>query len=435
MATSIKATGKAIRFDCIDTFKGSPRESDGGFHEKLVSRMEKTLLESFEDNLSECGLREYVTPVKIDSLNGADLYEDNSLDLIMIDADHRRGAVCGDVAAWLPKLRYGGVLCGHDANNENVIAGVRDCDLEPKIEGMMWSWRKRYPINVNRCADNNLGSGILRFALTGSGEISTWFGEKMAAWALEELPRYFVHDEGGIGFHSCQIPPFTGKNADNYVVRRDDLTLCLCDGHSFETKTRLIRRSTESDKPCLPAFPHRGWEFNDPRFNIDLIDWRQTPAVGFCGVTARPEMRRQTVVHLSGLAPVEPRIIHRDKFMGSELPFHVARAQYRNTIVNCGYQLCVRGVGNFCYRLYETLALGRVPVIITPRALPLKESLPWENMAVMVEFDQLGTMAHKILAFNKHMKSDWEKVQRTNRQIWIDYLSPVGWWREWGRSQ
>ena len=38
----------------------------------------------------------------------------NSLDLVYIDADHGYQAVKDDIDAWLPKIRKGGILCGHD---------------------------------------------------------------------------------------------------------------------------------------------------------------------------------------------------------------------------------------------------------------------------------------------------------------------------------
>jgi predicted O-methyltransferase YrrM len=41
-------------------------------------------------------------------------YEDLSLDMVFIDADHSYESVRNDIAAWLPKVRLGGILAGHD---------------------------------------------------------------------------------------------------------------------------------------------------------------------------------------------------------------------------------------------------------------------------------------------------------------------------------
>lgn len=45
--------------------------------------------------------------------------EDGSLDLIFIDAGHTFDDVMADIAAWRPKLRPGGILCGHDYHHNN----------------------------------------------------------------------------------------------------------------------------------------------------------------------------------------------------------------------------------------------------------------------------------------------------------------------------
>ncbi len=41
-------------------------------------------------------------------------YEDGSLDFVFIDGDHSFESVSKDIAAWLPKVRPGGIIAGHD---------------------------------------------------------------------------------------------------------------------------------------------------------------------------------------------------------------------------------------------------------------------------------------------------------------------------------
>ena len=54
------------------------------------------------------------TLVKLDSLLAAKDVPDKSLDFVYIDADHWFQAVVADLAAWVPKVRSGGVVAGHD---------------------------------------------------------------------------------------------------------------------------------------------------------------------------------------------------------------------------------------------------------------------------------------------------------------------------------
>lgn len=48
------------------------------------------------------------------SWDGAALYGDASLDYVYIDADHHYEPVCRDIDAWLPKVKPGGIIAGHD---------------------------------------------------------------------------------------------------------------------------------------------------------------------------------------------------------------------------------------------------------------------------------------------------------------------------------
>jgi hypothetical protein len=52
--------------------------------------------------------------LRMHSQQAAALFPDGSLDFTYIDADHRYDAVRADLHAWWPKVRAGGLLCGHD---------------------------------------------------------------------------------------------------------------------------------------------------------------------------------------------------------------------------------------------------------------------------------------------------------------------------------
>jgi hypothetical protein len=54
------------------------------------------------------------TCVRSTSLDAAATFENQSLDAVYIDADHSRQGVLADLQAWVPKVRIGGVVAGHD---------------------------------------------------------------------------------------------------------------------------------------------------------------------------------------------------------------------------------------------------------------------------------------------------------------------------------
>lgn len=58
-----------------------------------------------------------VTKMKMTSAEASEQIEDASLDLVFIDADHSYEAVKRDIELWLPKVKPGGILAGHDFDN------------------------------------------------------------------------------------------------------------------------------------------------------------------------------------------------------------------------------------------------------------------------------------------------------------------------------
>jgi len=51
---------------------------------------------------------------RLESIVAAPLFPDGRLDLVYIDGGHNYTDVSQDIAAWLPKIRKGGIVCGHD---------------------------------------------------------------------------------------------------------------------------------------------------------------------------------------------------------------------------------------------------------------------------------------------------------------------------------
>lgn len=52
--------------------------------------------------------------VKATSLEAARKMQDRSLDFVYIDGNHLRDHVLADLAAWVPKVKPGGIIAGHD---------------------------------------------------------------------------------------------------------------------------------------------------------------------------------------------------------------------------------------------------------------------------------------------------------------------------------
>lgn len=109
LAVEIINSGKKIRLDAVDTWEGSPLEHTHYNHPDVIN---KTLYERFLESTES--IRGAFNIVRSDSVAAADLYENESLDVVYIDASHHYDFVKADILAWLPKVKRGGLLCGHD---------------------------------------------------------------------------------------------------------------------------------------------------------------------------------------------------------------------------------------------------------------------------------------------------------------------------------
>ena len=68
----------------------------------------------FLGNMHYLGLDQHVTLIEEPSQQGSFHFDDGSLDIVFIDAGHGYEDVCTDIKFWLPKIRKGGIIAGHD---------------------------------------------------------------------------------------------------------------------------------------------------------------------------------------------------------------------------------------------------------------------------------------------------------------------------------
>lgn len=120
MGVEIINSGKDIKLDCIDIW------SDQAYIDQSEQKeFGDELMNIFLNNIKP--VSSVINVKRKDSSSAAADYDDKSLDFVFIDADHSYEGVKKDIIAWLPKVKPGGILAGHDyAWHEPIRQAVRD---------------------------------------------------------------------------------------------------------------------------------------------------------------------------------------------------------------------------------------------------------------------------------------------------------------------
>lgn len=106
----VKESGKKLNVEVVDTFKGSLNET---LHQEIVSEFDNDIYQKFYDNIN---LNDDVIVHKNYSNDSAELFNTNSIDFLMIDADHSYEGVTSDIKNYFYKVKPGGIISGDDYN-------------------------------------------------------------------------------------------------------------------------------------------------------------------------------------------------------------------------------------------------------------------------------------------------------------------------------
>jgi hypothetical protein len=229
---------------------------------------------------------------------------------------------------------------------------------------------------------------------------------------------------------------FIGSDSENAVPLDEGWIFRLA--LSRETMSRATRR--------LHQFAMPAWSED---FVTQYLEGRlpvrrkgPMPIVGFCGFAASSSMRSQALGVLSRSNEVETRFINHSQFWAGAIArtwgggryaarMRAARRQFVDNLVDSDYALCVRGAGNFSFRLYEALCCGRIPLFVdTGGVLPYEDAIDWKRLCVWVDGSDLHRIDRIVADYHAALSDrEFEERQRECRAIWEEWLSPIGFHR------
>lgn len=188
---------------------------------------------------------------------------------------------------------------------------------------------------------------------------------------------------------------------------------------------RLYRTSFYKSKRKINEFALPAWSDDFGKFGITLRNKSIQPTVGFCGALTHP-LRSKAIDILTDDVDIKANILLRNSFWGGSVHDKQIRSEYIQNTNNSDLILCCRGAGNFSYRLYETISLGRVPIILnTDMVLPCEDVIDWKTLSIWV--DDVANISSCISNFwNTITDIDYRNLQLKIRDTYVKYICPSG---------
>lgn len=115
--------------------------------------------------------------------------------------------------------------------------------------------------------------------------------------------------------------------------------------------------------------------------------------------------------------------VHVKYFISSWVEKHDNEYDYYNryyqSVCDSPYQLCAAGFGNYSFRFYEVLALGRIPVLVdTDCKLPFEDVVTWENHIIRICERDVNRVDQILLDFHASITNEeFESMQLLNKEL------------------
>jgi hypothetical protein len=115
---------------------------------------------------------------------------------------------------------------------------------------------------------------------------------------------------------------------------------------------------------------------------------------------------------------------HRDSYTPSEEEERdAARAKYRQALERSKFVLCPRGYGPSSFRIYETLAAGRVPVIISDEWTP-PAGIDWASCSIRIPEASIA----QVPTILETSEPEWDQLTAAARRAHESSLAPSRLW-------
>ena len=297
--------------------------------------------------------------------------------------------------------------------------------------------------------------------------VLTWVEDRVDAdvWILPmNWNVYFFQNKQDQALAFCRVAEKLGKRVLSFTGGDQGITLDLPSNVTVYRQSGYRSKFRENEKTA-PFF------LSDPvgkfvETEEDLFYWNPNahPKVGFCGmaphglgielkervqvflrnkrqkagqqrfdpqeVMSSSNLRYKTLQVFEQHAAFDTNYIIRQKYRGGEKTSENRKKttlEYYHNQVESDLITCVRGVGNYSLRFYETLAMGRIPVFVdTDTPLPDIGNQDWNDYIVWIDRKDVRNAA--IFTEEWLKRKDFPAQFRKSRELWKTYFRLDGFW-------
>jgi len=144
--------------------------------------------------------------------------------------------------------------------------------------------------------------------------------------------------------------------------------------------------------------------------------------IGYCGHILHG---RKKYIEMLLKSDIKTDFKLRKGFWAPGINKQQARKEYFTNMENNIFTFCYRGAGNFSYRFYETLMMGRIPILInTDCVFPFWNEIKSKNIGLILDDDI--NFIENIKKYYEKNKNNLVNIQINNRKLWEKYYSPIG---------
>jgi hypothetical protein len=139
-------------------------------------------------------------------------------------------------------------------------------------------------------------------------------------------------------------------------------------------------------------------------------------------------LRRRALDALESSTKVTTSFVSRDSFYSGLKDKNLAREQYFSNMLDSDYVLCVRGSGNYSFRFFDALSMGRVPAVVdTDCVLPFDFAIDFASFLPFVRATELRTLPEVIRSHYDSLNAEeWALFQHSLRCLYLEAFAPKG---------